>query len=77
MRLQELANWNVAGRGGYRNRPVFLTPNGTKVVRLGDGYYPVTRRDKVRMDRRFLGREDDCEIWSSRYGTVSRVRIGG
>ena len=46
MKLQELANWNVAGRGGYRNRPVFLTPNGTKVVRLGDGYYPVTRRDK-------------------------------
>ena len=30
MKLQELANWNVAGRGGYRNRPVFLTPNGTK-----------------------------------------------
>ena len=77
MKLQELANWNVAGRGGYRNRPVFLTPNGTKVVRLGDGYYQVTRRDKVRTDRRFLGREDDCEIWSSRYGTVSRVRIGG
>ena len=58
MKLQELANWNVAGRGRYRNRPVFLTPNGTKVVRLGDGYYPVTRRDKVRTDRRFLGREN-------------------
>ena len=75
MKLKHIGRWNVTGRGGRRNRPVFVTPRGVRVVRMGDVYCPLTRMDRVRSDRVFTGVEDGYEIWTSRHGTQTRIAI--
>ena len=82
MKLQELANWNVAGRGGYRNRPVFLTPNGTKVVRLGGWVLPGDAPGQGADGSKIPGpgrglRTLELAVWHGEPGTDWRLKVCG
>lgn len=77
MKLQLVGTQNVTNRGGWRHRKVFETPNGTLVVKLNHGYYPVGRGGHIRMERHYVGRVDDCEVWesTSKARTITLVPI--
>lgn len=77
MKLQLVGIKNVTSRGGWRHRSVFETPSGTLVVKLKSGYYPVGRGGHIHMDRRYLGKVDNCEAWEylSRRRTITMVEI--
>lgn len=77
MKLQLVGTQNVTNRGGWRHRKVFETPNGTLVVKLKRGYYPVGRGGHVHMDRKYVGKVNDCEAWEtmSKKHTITLVKI--
>lgn len=79
MKLQLVGRQNVTNRGGWRHRSVFETPNGTLVVKLKSGYYPVGRGGHIRMDRKYLGRVNDCEAWQAmtKMETITLIHIEG
>ena len=77
MKLQLIGTQNVTNRGGCRHRPVFETPNGTLVVKLKHGYYPVSRTGAIHSNRKYIGRVGDCEAWEAqnKRRTVTLVEI--
>ena len=77
MKLVSRGIKNLCSRGGRRHRPVFETPNGTLVVKLKHGYYPVSRTGAIHSDRKYIGRVGDCEAWEaqSKCRTVTLVEI--
>ena len=77
MKLQLVGTENVQSRGGYRHRCVFETPNGYRVVKVGSGYYPVGRDGHINMNRRFVGKIGENEMWETnrRRKSVTLIEI--
>ena len=77
MKLQLVETMVVQNRGGERRRKIFETPNGTRVVHLKHGYYPVSKAGHINSKRRFAGKVGDCEIWETtgKRNSVTLTRI--
>lgn len=77
MKLQLIGVREVTNKGGWRHRPVFETPNGTLVVKLRHGYYPVSRSGAVHSNRKYIGKVGNCEAWEAqnKFRTVTLIAI--